>query len=190
MFISRGMSDAEKHYAQIEKEALAATWACERLSSYLMGLKFRLETDHKPLMPLLSTKALNKLPQRVLRFRLRLLRFTYDIVHVPGKSLITADTLSRAPIEHTFIQEERENEDAVTVFVDAVTQSLPATEPRLKKIIERQKTGPFCARLRYCEMGWPERHRLPPELAPFWPEKGNIPLTGQLLLRGQRIVRT
>ena len=144
MFISRGMSDAEKHYAQIEKEALAATWACERLSSYLMGLKFRLETDHKPLVPLLSTKALNKLPQRVLRFRLRLLRFTYDIVHVPGKSLITADTLStRAPIEHTFTQEERENEAAVTVFVDAVTQSLPATEPRLKRSEER-RVGKEC----------------------------------------------
>ena len=102
----------------------------------------------------------------MLRFRLRLLRFTYDIVHVPGKSLITADTLSRAPIEHTFTQEERENEAAVTVFVDAVTQSLPATEPRLEEIIERQKTDPVCVKLiRYCEMGWPERHMLPPELA-------------------------
>ena len=56
------MSDTEKHYAQIEKEALAATLACERLSSYLIGLKFRLETDHKPLVPLLSTKALDELP--------------------------------------------------------------------------------------------------------------------------------
>ena len=125
----------------------------------------------------------------MLKFRLRLLRFTYDIVHVPGKSLITTDTFSRASIEHTFTQEERENEAAVTVFVDAVTQSLPATEPRLEEIIERQKTDPVCAKLiRYCEMGWPERHMLPPELSPFWPEKGNITLTGQLLLRGQRIV--
>ena len=106
VFISRGLSDTEKHYAQIEKEALAATWACERLSSYLLGLKFRLETDHKPLVPLLSTKALDELPPRVLRFRLRLLRFTFDIVHLPGKHLITADTLSRAPVEHTFTQEK------------------------------------------------------------------------------------
>ena len=62
VFILRVMSDAEKHYAQIEKEALAATLACERLSSYFIGLKFRLETDHKPLVPLLSTKALDELP--------------------------------------------------------------------------------------------------------------------------------
>lgn len=79
VFISRGLSEAEKHYAQIEKEALAATWACVRLSPYLLGLKFKLETDHNPLVPLLSTKALDELPPRVLRFRLRLLRFSASV---------------------------------------------------------------------------------------------------------------
>ncbi|KAG7482509.1 hypothetical protein JOB18_022706 [Solea senegalensis] len=88
-YISRGLTDTEKRYAQIEKEALAVTWECEGLSSYLMGLQFTLVTDHKPL---------DDLPPRILRFRLRLLRFMFIIVHVPGKNLITADTLSRAPL--------------------------------------------------------------------------------------------
>lgn len=57
------------------------------------------------------TKALDELPPRVLRFLLRLLRFRYDIVHVPGKHLIT-DMLSRAPAKHTFTQEEKDNETA------------------------------------------------------------------------------
>lgn len=155
----------------------------------VLGLKFRLETDHNPLVPLLSTKALDELPPRVLRFRLRLLRFNFDIVHVPGKCLITADTLSRAPVEHTFKQEEKENEAEVKVFLDTVTQSFPATEARLKEIIEKQKSDPVCAKfVRYCETEWSERHALPPELASFWPEKSNFTLNEQLLLRGQRIV--
>ncbi|KAJ8356744.1 hypothetical protein SKAU_G00195380 [Synaphobranchus kaupii] len=79
---SRG-PDRGRKTLRTEKEALAATWACERLSCYLLGLKFKLETDHKPLVPLLSTKPLDELPPRVLRFRLRLLKFTFDIVHVP-----------------------------------------------------------------------------------------------------------
>ena len=36
-------------YAQIEKEALAFTWACEYLSEYLVGLKFNFQADYKPL---------------------------------------------------------------------------------------------------------------------------------------------
>ena len=50
-FISRSMTPTEQRYAQIEKEALAFTWACERLSDYLIGLSFRIQTDHKPLVP-------------------------------------------------------------------------------------------------------------------------------------------
>ena len=86
--------ETESHYAQIEKEALAYTWACEKFSTYILGT---IETDHKPLVPLLGTKQLHSLLPRILRFRLRLDRFNYQSVHVPGKHLHTADTLSRAP---------------------------------------------------------------------------------------------
>ena len=54
--------------------------------------------DHKPLIPLFSTKHLEELPARVQRFGLRMLRFNFNIVRVPGKNLLIADTLSRAPL--------------------------------------------------------------------------------------------
>ena len=96
-YISRSMTTTEQRYAQIEKEALALTWACERYSDYLIGLKFHIHTDHKPLVPLFSTKRLEKLPLRVQRFRLRMLRYHFSISHIPGKDLVIADMLSRAP---------------------------------------------------------------------------------------------
>ncbi len=37
VYISRGLSEAEKDYAKIEKQALAAKWACEYLSYSLFG---------------------------------------------------------------------------------------------------------------------------------------------------------
>ena len=76
-YISRSMTSTERSSAQIEKEALAFTWACECLSDYLTGPKFRIETDHKPLVPLFSTKNLEELPLRVQRFRLRMMRFSF-----------------------------------------------------------------------------------------------------------------
>ena len=47
-YISRSLSPTGERYAQIEKEALAFTWACKRLSDYLIGIKFHIQTDHKP----------------------------------------------------------------------------------------------------------------------------------------------
>ncbi len=80
-FASRSMTEAERRYAQIEKEALATTWVCEKFSDFILGKWIQVETDHKPLVPLLGAKDLDRLPPRILRFRLRLDRFDYDIKH-------------------------------------------------------------------------------------------------------------
>ena len=90
-FASRALTEMESRYAQIEKEALALTWSCEKFSSYILGKPVQLETDHKPLVPILGHKSLDSLPPRVLHFQLRL-RFQYSIFHSPGKSLYLADT--------------------------------------------------------------------------------------------------
>ena len=49
-FALRSMTEVECCYAQIEKEALAATWACEKFTNYILGVKFTIEMDHKPLV--------------------------------------------------------------------------------------------------------------------------------------------
>lgn len=130
-YASRILSDTEKRYAQIEKEALATTWACEKFSNYVLGLPFLIETDHKPLVPLLNTKHLDDLPPRVLRFRLRLAKYGYVAQHVPGKLLYTADALSRAPLP------DSDGEDLpgeAEAFVNYITiPSIPATPQRLNE---------------------------------------------------------
>ena len=56
-YASRALTETEQRYAQIEKEALAATWGCKRFQQYLLGKSFRIETDHKPLVPILIQNA-------------------------------------------------------------------------------------------------------------------------------------
>ena len=99
-YASRALTPTEGRYAQIEKGALAITYACKRFQEYLIEKSFHVHTDHKPLVPIFSTKSLDELPLRVQRFRLRLLRFQFTISHIPGKELTTADTLSRAPLQN------------------------------------------------------------------------------------------
>ena len=145
-YASRSMSETEKRYAQIEKEALATVWACDKFASYIVGLKVHIETDHKPLVPLLGSKHLDTLPPRILRFRLRLARFDFTIQHVPGKLLGTADALSRAPgpITKADMRLEEEAEHIMEVCI----KHLPASEGRLKQYAEAQQADPVCSAVR------------------------------------------
>ena len=130
-YASRAMTETETRYAQIEKEALAVTWACERFSNYILGRTFQIESDRKPLIPLLNSKQLDNLPPRILRFRLHMARFDYIVQHAPRKLLYTADTLSPAPLD-TEDEETTEFPVEMEAFVDSVIQSLPATSQRLE----------------------------------------------------------
>ena len=137
-YASRSMSETEMRYAQIEKEALAAVWACEKFADYIIGLKIVIETDHKPPVPLLGTKSLDDLPPRVLRFRLRLARFDYTILHVPEKLLFTAD----AHLCHSLImiQERMRKQNISWKCVSVTCQQVKNSSQNIQK--HKQQT-PF-----------------------------------------------
>ena len=80
--VKTNLLHTSQEYAQIEKEALAITWACDRFADFLMDLEFHIQTDHKPLVPLFSTKQLDELPLRVQTFRMCLMRYQFTISHV------------------------------------------------------------------------------------------------------------
>ncbi|KAM7287886.1 uncharacterized protein ISCGN_031577 [Ixodes scapularis] len=90
----RVLTETEQRYAQIEKEALAITWARGHFRTYLLGLQFHIETNHKPLVPLLATKRLDEPSPRLQHFRMRLLEYDFTISHILGKEINTANVLS------------------------------------------------------------------------------------------------
>ena len=48
-FASRSLAPAEKHCAQLDKEVLAIIFGVNKFNQYLLGRKFAILSDHKPL---------------------------------------------------------------------------------------------------------------------------------------------
>ena len=57
-YASKAFSDTQKKYSTIEKEATSIMWSIQQWHHFLIGKKFVLETDHKPLVWLQSKKIL------------------------------------------------------------------------------------------------------------------------------------
>ncbi|GBN15052.1 Retrovirus-related Pol polyprotein from transposon 17.6 [Araneus ventricosus] len=79
-YASRTLTPTESRYAQIEKEALAVACGCEKFRDYLTGMHFKIETDHKPLIPIFSKKNLDDFSPRLQRIKLRMMKFSCTIV--------------------------------------------------------------------------------------------------------------
>lgn len=168
-YVSRSLTQTEQRYAQVEKEALAMTWACEKFRNFLIGTHFQLETDHKPLLSLLGSQALDALSPRIQRFRMRLMRYSYSISHVPGKYMWTADTLSRAPVKKGGTPEEKEFFEDTNIYVDMIMDNLPVSTVYLDELKEELKRGTVCARvMQLCVEGWPTHSNSEPALRLYW----------------------
>ena len=188
VFASRSLTEAEKNYAVIEKEALAATWAVERFSQFLLGMDFIIETDHKPLIPLLSSKEIACMPPRIQRFRLRLMRFSPTVEYVPGKQQVTADALSRAPVgtptksDVDFVGETAEMERQAI-------GALPASTGKLESVRLAQRNDPVLCDVReYINRGWPAYLPSNPIMQPYWQDRHRLTIVGDLLLYDDRLV--
>jgi len=138
-------------------------------ASYIQGKTISLETDHKPLVPLLSHKHFDSLLPRDLCFRLQMMRFDFVILHVPGKYLHTADALSRAPLKNSVDQIDQEQTEDIEFHVRAVVSALPASSSRVEIYRVAQAEDTVCSDLIfYCTNGWPDKHSLPAHIQPYW----------------------
>ena len=97
-FASRKMLDRECRYSTIERECLAIVWGITKFSKFLWGTHFILQTDHRPLTFLRTSRFKNS---RIMRWALSLQEYKFEVQPVPGTQNILADLLSRSNIDQS-----------------------------------------------------------------------------------------
>ena len=91
-FWSRSLLAAKKNYSTPEKECPAIVWALQTLRPYLQGENFVINTDHSALRWLLTIRETSG---RLMRWRLRLGEFDYEVRYKKGLLNTQTDALSR-----------------------------------------------------------------------------------------------
>ena len=182
-FASRALTNTERRYAQIEKEMLAIVFATEKFNQYTYGRDVNVQSDHKPLEAILK-KSLDRAPKRLQAMMLRLQKYNINVTYEPGKTLVLADTLSRAFLNQT----EDSTEDCVEHV--HVTKYLPVTQRRLDLLREATESDNVLIALRSMVLnGWPNnKSEVPTILMPYFSYRDEITAHDGLLLRGDRVI--
>ena len=89
-FISKTLTKAERKWSTYEKEAFAIFYSLRKWEHLVRDVKFTLFTDHKNLTYLTKDPS-----PKVMRWRMAVQDYDFDIAYIPGEKNIIADAFSR-----------------------------------------------------------------------------------------------
>lgn len=128
-YYSRTLNSAERNYSTIEKELLAILDSTKHFRPYLYGRRFTIETDHNPLVWLSKIKEPNS---RLIRWKLKLEEFDFEIVYKKGKENKVADALSRIEIHN--------DETETKSVLPEIHETPDITDEELEQLINQNPT--------------------------------------------------
>ena len=89
-FHSHKFNDTERNWSTIEQECFAIVLALKAWAHLISGVPLIIQTDHRNLQYMQQSTV-----KKLIRWRLELAEFEFSIEHIPGKSNIVADGISR-----------------------------------------------------------------------------------------------
>ncbi|XP_055589596.1 uncharacterized protein K02A2.6-like [Uranotaenia lowii] len=192
---SRALAPAERNYSQIDREGLAIIFAVTKFHRMVFGRKFRLQTDHAPLLRVFGSKT--GIPvytaNRLQRWALTLLLYDFTIEYVSTAKFGQADILSRLINQHA-----KPSEDyviaAVTLEIDVksvTTNTLNAFPITFSSVESASLKDPVMKQVyRYVQNGWPLKLALnrDDELQRFFDRRDSLTTINGCVLSGERLV--
>ena len=130
-YYSRALRKAETNYSTVELECLAVVESVKRFRHYLLGRKFEILTDHKPLEWLAKQKCVG----RLWRWAVILQEYDFIITYRKGTENDNADALSRLTYESSYTEFNAQNTPNKGICaLTELSQLPPMEEVRQKQL--------------------------------------------------------
>jgi hypothetical protein len=107
-YISHSFKKTRCNYPQVKKELYDIKCTLKKLRMYLAGIDFTVESDCLPLCQLIKNP--DTVDPIFTRWISRIHIFNPKIVHIPGKTNVVADALSRRPSKYYAIRDPQSEE--------------------------------------------------------------------------------
>ena len=186
---SKTLTQTQRKYSQIQKEALAIIFGLNKFHQFLYGRPFILVTDHKPLLALFGpTKPTPALAaNRLARWALALSQYDYKIEYRKTQDHGNADALSRLPAgaDPSFDREETGADSSTICTIKLINSQINATD---SKILEKEtaKDSTLTSVIRFLQQNWPKK--FPDEVKPFHALRDSLSVANNCLFYGHRVV--
>lgn len=102
-YAHRTLLPAERRYSTTERELLGLVWSCNYWRHLLSNASFKAYIDHKPLIGEIKKK---NSPTRLMRFKIALSDFNFEIIYRKGKDHGNADAMSRIEEKKEILREK------------------------------------------------------------------------------------
>ena len=181
-FASCTLSEAQKNYSQLDKEAFSIIFGIKKFHQYLSGREFTILTDHRPLLSLFAPDRMVPLhvAARLQRWSLILQSYKYKIEYRNITAHVDADSLSRLPLPVKW-DPVRQNIDCYFIENDGMSfvssemiRKATTVDPVLSKVVQ------------YTMTEWP--HIVDSSLVTFKNKKDEITIEQGCLLWGFRVI--
>lgn len=151
-WFSRVISETEKRYPIIHREALAVVYGLERCWDYIYGLHVTVFTDHRPLLGIFNKGLPAVIVSRLQRYLIRASIFDFTLKYKKGALNYLADFGSRHPSQEKPSMLDKLEEERACINRIVI-------EEKLNKELMTQETDKdeFLHKLKeYIKVGWPE----------------------------------
>jgi hypothetical protein len=159
---SRSLNKSELNYSQSEKELLATQFGTKKFHNYIYGANINVQTDHKPLVPIMQ-KNISKIGSvRLKRIRLKLLKYNLSVYYVPDKYLYCVDLLSRSHLKETSYDPE------MLEMVHSISKHIYMSEVRQEQFEKETASDPTLSAIyKFYLYGWPAIDKIPECCIPY-----------------------